>query len=135
MAVVQGLASIGIDVKINKVSMNFVTKIGDIGGTPSTLDTTCLKDTMKHSKNGVQDAGAWEVDYLFDNGDPQSDYRVLRALKGQQNVEVEVKFPDGTVFKSAGEVSTYITGPGTDQIIAAKLSVALSQDWEVTDPA
>lgn len=135
MAVVQGLASIGIDVKINKVSMNFVTKIGDIGGTPSTLDVTCLKDTMKHSKNGVQDAGAWEVDYLFDNSDPQSDYRVLRALKGQQNVEVEVSLPDGTVFKSAGEVSTYVTGPGTDQIIAAKLSVALSKDWEVTDPA
>lgn len=134
MAVVQGLASIGIDVKINKVSMNFVNKIGDIGGTPSTLDVTCLKDTMKHSKNGVQDAGAWEVDYLFDNSDPQSDYRVLRALKGQQNVEVEVTFPDGSVFKSAGEVSTYITGPGTDQIIAAKLSVALSKDWDVTDP-
>lgn len=135
MAVVQGLASIGIDVKINKVSMNFVTKIGDIGGTPSTLDVTCLKDSMKHSKNGVQDAGAWEVDYLFDNSDPQSDYRVLRALKGQQNVEVEVALPDGTVFKSAGEVSTYITGPGTDQIIAAKLSVALSKDWDVTDPS
>ena len=135
MAVVQGLASIGIDVKINNVSMNFVTKIGDIGGTPSTLDTTCMLDTMKHSKNGVQDAGAWEVDYLFDNSDAASDYRVLRALKGQQNVPVEVKFPDNTVFKSAGEVSTYITGPGTDQIIAAKLSVALSKDWEVTDPA
>ena len=135
MAVVQGLASIGIDVKINKVSMNFVNKIGDIGGTPSKLDVTCLKDTMKHSKNGVQDAGAWEVDYLFDNSDPQSDYRVLRALKGQQNVEVEVTFPDGSVFKSAGEVSTYITSTGTDQIVAAKLSVALSKDWEVTDPA
>lgn len=135
MAVVQGLASIGIDVKINSVSMNFVTKIGDIGGTPSTLDTTCMLDTMKHSKNGVQNAGVWEVDYLFDNSDAASDYRVLRALKGQQNVPVEVKFPDNTVFKSAGEVSTYITGPGTDQIIAAKLSVALSKDWEVTDPS
>ena len=134
MAVVQGLASIGIDVKINSVSMNFVTKIGDIGGTPSTLDTTCMLDTMKHSKNGVQDAGAWEVDYLFDTSDAASDYRVLRALKGQQNVPVEVKFPDNTVFKSAGEVSTDITGPGTDQSIAAKLSVALSKDWEVTDP-
>ena len=134
MAVVQGLASIGIDVKINNVSMNFVTKIGDIGGTPSTLDTTCMLDTMKHSKNGVQDAGAWEIDYLFDNGDPKSDYRVLRALKGQQNVAVEVHLPDGTVFKSAGEVSTYVTGTGTDQIIAAKASVALSKDWEVTDP-
>ena len=135
MAVVQGLASIGIDVKINSVSMNFVNKIGDIGGTPSVLDVTCLKDTMKHSKNGVQDAGAWEVDYLFDNSDPKSDYRVLRALKGQQNVEVEVSFPDGTVFKSAGEVSTYNTSTGTDQIVAAKLSVALSKDWDVTDPS
>lgn len=134
MAVVQGLASIGIDVKINETSLNFVTKIGDIGGTPSVLDVTCLKDSMKHSKNGVQDAGTWEIDYLFDNGDPKSDYRVLRALKGQQNVAVEVHFPDGTVFKSTGEVSTYVTGPGTDQIIAAKASVALSKDWEITDP-
>ena len=33
----QGLSTIGIDVKVNNTSMNYVTEIGDIGGTPATL--------------------------------------------------------------------------------------------------
>ena len=43
----QGIASIGMKVTVNEVEMNYVQEIGDIGGTPSELDATCLKDTLK----------------------------------------------------------------------------------------
>ncbi len=77
----QGLATIGLDVAVNSVSMNYVTDIGDIGGTPSELDATCMKDTMKKSVPGVQDTKAFEVSFLYDDSDTASDYRVLKALQ------------------------------------------------------
>ena len=52
----QGLSTIGIEVQVNITSLNYVTEIGDIGGSPSELDATCMKDTMKKNVPGVQDA-------------------------------------------------------------------------------
>lgn len=131
----QGLASIGLDVKVNSVAMNYVTDIGDIGGTPSELDVTCMKDTMKHSVPGVQDAKAWEVTYLYDNSSADSDFRRLKALQTAGSaVAVEVTFPDKTKFASTGYVSTYVVGTKVDDIVTAKLVVNLQADWTVTNP-
>lgn len=131
----QGLASIGIDVKVNNVAMNYVTEIGDIGGAPSDLDATCLKDTMKKSVPGVQDVKAFEITYLFDNGSADSDYRVLKALQtAGKAVPVAVELPDGTSFATEGYVTTYVTGAKVDELISAKLSVSLQKDWTVTNP-
>lgn len=60
----QGLASVGIALKIDSKELNYVQEIGDIGGTPSDLDATCLKDQMKKHVPGVQDTSAFEVTYL-----------------------------------------------------------------------
>lgn len=131
----QGLASIGIDVKVNSVSMNYVTDIGDIGGAPSNLEVTCLKDVMKHYIPGVQDTGSFEVTYLFDNSAADSDFRVLKALqKAGNKVPVEVTLPDGTIFKNEGYVSTYTSGVGRDAVVEAKLIISVQKDWETTDP-
>ncbi len=132
----QGLANIGMDVKVNNVSLNYVTEIGDIGGTPSTLDATCMKDTIKKSVPGVQDVKAFEITYLFDNSAATSDYRVLKGLQtAGAAVPVSVVFPDGTTFATTGYVSTYISGSKVDELVSAKLSVSLQSDWTVTNPA
>lgn len=131
----QGLSTIGIDVKVNNTALNYVTEIGDIGGTPSTLDATCMKDTMKKSVPGVQDVKAFEVTYLFDNTAADSDYRVLKALQeAGEAVSLSVVFPEGTAFTTTGYVSTYVSGAKVDELISAKLSVALQSDWAVTNP-
>lgn len=107
----QGIASIGMKVTVNKTEMNYVQEIGDIGGTPSELDATCLKDTMKKNVPGVQDTKSFEVTYLFDNSAADSDYRKLKALQTAGNaVDVEVEFPDGTKFSTSGYVNTYVSG-------------------------
>lgn len=131
----QGLATIGIDVKVNSVAMNYVTEIGDIGGAPSELDATCMKDTMKKNVPGVQDTKAFEITYLFDNSDTDSDYRKLKALQDAgEIVPVAVTLPDGTGFATTGYVTTYISGAKVDELISAKLSIALQSDWTVTNP-
>lgn len=132
----QGIASIGIDVSVNSVSLNYVQEIGDIGGTPSELDATCLKDTIKKQVPGVQDVKSWEYTYLYDNGATDSDYRVLKALQDAGKVvPVKVTFPDGTSFASTGYVNTYLVGAKVDELVTAKLVVSLQSAWTVTNPA
>ena len=131
----QGLSTLGLAVKVDSMAMNYVTEIGDIGGSPSTLDATCMRDTMKKNVPGVQDTKAFEVTYLFDNSAADSDYRKLRALQtAGEIVPVAVEFPDGTAFTAEGYVSTYVSGAKVDELISAKLVVSLQSDWTVTNP-
>lgn len=142
MSIQQGLTSIGVDIKVNSVAMNYVTDFSDIGGTPSELDSTCFKDSIKKSVPGVQDAKAFEVTYLFDNSDTNSDYRKLKALQDAGTaVAVVVEFGDkpnatgsGTKFTTSGYVSTYVVGAKVDELISAKLVVNLQSEWTKTDP-
>ena len=132
----QGLSTIGITVTVDENELNYVTEIGDIGGSPSSLDATCLCDTMKKNVPGVQDTQALEVTYLFDNSAVDSDYRVLKAVQtAGEVVDVAVELPDGTVFATTGYVTTYVVGAKVDELISAKLTVSLQSDWSVTDPA
>lgn len=137
----QGVTSIGIDVKVNNAALNYVTEIGDIGGAPSELDATCMKDKMKKYVPGVQDVKSWECTYLFDNSDEDSDYRTLKALQSSGGiVPVEVKIPNDTTatkyttFATTGYVTTYISGAKVDELVSAKLVISLQSDWTVTDP-
>ncbi len=131
----QGLSTMGIDVKVGESALNYVTDIGDIGGTPSELDATCMKDSMKKSVPGVQDTKAFEVTFLFDNSAADSDYRVLKKLQDAgKPVNIEVAFPEGTKFTSTGYVSVMVSGAKVDELVSAKLTVNLQSDWKVTDP-
>lgn len=132
----QGLSTIGIDVKVNNTSLNYVTEIGDIGGAPVALDATCMKDHMKKTVPGVEDVKSFEITYLFDNSAADSDYRVLKTLQTAGNaVAVSITFPDGTVFASTGYVTTYISGSKVDELISAKLAISLQSGWSVTNPS
>lgn len=132
----QGLASVGIDVKLGTNTLNYVQEVGDIGGTPSDLDATCLKDRMKKHVPGVQDVGAFEITYLFDNSGTDSDYRRIKTLQdGGTAVAVEVMFPDKTKFASTGYVNTYVVGAKVDELIIAKAVISLQSDWTVTNPS
>ncbi len=132
----QGFSTIGLDVKVDGTSLHYVTDIGDIGAAPSELDATCMKDTMKKTVPGVQDTGAFEVTFLFDNSAADSDYRVLKAIQDEGDaVELEVKFPDGTVFATEGYVSVMVSGAAVDELVSAKLTFSLQDDWTVTNPS
>ena len=132
----QGFSTIGLEVKVNGTALNYVTDIGDIGGTPAELDATCMKDRMKKTVPGVQDTKAFEVTFLFDNSAADSDYRLLRKLQeAGKAVNVEVAFPEGTVFSTTGYVTVMVSGAKVDELVSGKLSVALQSDWTVTDPA
>lgn len=132
---VQGISSIGILLQVNDVNVNYVQDIGDIGGTPSTLDATCLGDMVKKSVAGVQELPPFEVSYLFDNSSATSDFRRLKNLQSTGNVyPISVTFPDGTSFTSTGYINTYVIGAKVDELITAKLIATLQSNWVITNP-
>lgn len=131
----QGYSSIGVKVSLDTNELNFVTGIGDLGAEPAALDSTCLKDAMRHNVNGVQDAGAFPIDYLFDNSDAASDFRVIKGMEGNTEHTVKIELPDGTTYTSKGTVSTWVTAISVNNLIGARASIALAQDWDVSNPA
>ncbi|MCD7886209.1 MAG: phage tail protein [Clostridiales bacterium] len=131
----QGISTIGATVTIGENKLNYVTEFADIGGSPSELDATCMKDSMKHYVPGVQDTKSYEVTYLFDNTDASSDFRVLKALQDAGSiVPIVVEFSDGTKQSSTGYVNTYTVGAKVDELITAKAVLMLQSDWTVTNP-
>ena len=133
---VQGVSSIGVTVKLGTNTLKSVTDIGTLGGKPSSLDATCLTDSMRKSVPGVQDGNELEITYLFDNTVATSDYRVVKGLQtAGAAVAVEVDLPDGTKYASTGYVTTWIEGVKVDSLISAKASINLQSEWTVTNPS
>lgn len=132
----QGMSSLGISIKVDNQEINYVQELGDLGGKPTELDATCLKDRVKKHIPGVQEAAAFEVTYLFDNSASDSDYRIIKALQDSGSVKaLEVLLPDGTKYASSGYINTYVVGAKVDELMTAKLVVSLQSDWTVTNPA
>ena len=135
MATKQGIVTIGIDVKIGDVSLKYVTDIGDIGGTPEMLDATCMQDTMTHNAPGVKKQDDFAVTCWYDNSDPESDFREMKAFEAAgESKEVVVTFPDGTKATSSGRVSNRVTGLQVNNLIRHVISLSLDADWAWTDP-
>ena len=135
----RGLTGTGTVIKVNKVAMKFVKSFTGLGGTPESLDMTCLTDKQKKNGNGLVDPGTPEITFFFDNSDEQSDYRLLKDIEeAGEPVDIEVILPpsDGTSWKSTTLVSVNVDGaiePG--QLIMGKATLALQDDWTVTNPS
>lgn len=83
-------------------------EIGDIGGAPSDLDATCLKDSMKKNVPGVQDTKSFEITYFFDNSSADSDYRKIKALQTP-----EMSSPWRSLSPTAPSLPPPVTSPLT----------------------
>lgn len=128
----QGLSTIGIEVVVGIAELNYVTDLSDFEGAHSELDVTCLRDNVRKTAPGVVDTKAFEITYLFDNSDADSDYRKMRVHQQVgEPVMVAVTLPDGTVFKTTGMVVTYVTGAKVNELLKAKLVVYSQGDWEI----
>ena len=100
------------------------------------LDATKLSDSVRVNVPGVQDLGAWELSYLFNNNESTSDFRALNTLMAAGNaVAIEVSFPDGTKFANTGIPTNYATGAQVNSMLQAKCSFALQGSWTVTNPS
>lgn len=132
---IQGLASIGITVAIDGKEMYYVKDIGEIGGKPSSLESTCMTDTMTHSSPGIKEAKEFAINYYYDASEPISDYRVLKGIENKKEiVPLVITFPDGAVYATTGYITSYISGTKVNELIGATCTVNLQSDWTETYP-
>lgn len=83
----------------------------------------------------MQNYDNWELTYLFNNNNQDSDFRTLQALADAGNaVPISVEFPDGTTFANTGIPTNYATGVTVNSMIQAKCVFALQSKWTVTNP-
>lgn len=131
----KGLASIGIKVRIGGKELNYVTSIPELGVAPTALDSTTLKDTTTTSTPGVQELKDLEYGILYDNKNAQSDFRVLKEYeKSKTAKEVEVEFPDGTVFAYDAMISVRTNAAKVNELLGATVTTNPQTGIEITNP-
>ena len=115
------------------------TEFGDLGGEPNMIDATCLTDTVQKNILGVQQQGAWNVTYLYDNTNYDAIQTMINsANRAQAAMDIKVVFPEeitsggATVkpkYSNSGRVSQYVQGKGVGEVRTVQLSVALDGIW------
>lgn len=105
----------------------------DLGGAPEMLETTTLSDKMQTYIPGIQSSDALEFNANYTKGD----YTKIKELEGKE-LDLAVWFggtesngtvtPDGSdgKFNFKGQVSVFVTGGATNEVVGMTLSVAPS---------
>ena len=112
----------------------------DLGGAPEMLETTTLSDKMQTYIPGIQSSDAME----FNSNYTLTDYKKVKALEGQE-LDLAVWFggtesngvvtPDGSdgKFNFKGQLSAFVVGGGTNEVVGMTVSVAPSTPITVGD--
>lgn len=130
-----GILSKDVEFYLDGTQVENLQEFPDLGGAADQVDVTTLADGNYHYINGIKDFGSLEFTFLYDNSAATSNYRVLRAAEeDEQTHDCEVKFPDGTSFAFAGQISTAITGAGVNAALQFTATVNLNSDITVTNP-
>lgn len=110
-----------------------IKEFPDLGGTSEMIEITTLSDKVQRNIPGVQSLDALE----FTANYTLTDYKALKALEGTEK-EFAVWFggtesgdtvtPNGSdgKFKFKGQLSVYINGGGTNEVVEMTISIAAS---------
>lgn len=105
----------------------------DIGGSPETLETTTLSDSMQTYINGIQSSEAMEftINYtsaIFDEIDAMAETETQFAIWFGGTEEAGVVTPTGDEgkFEFKGYISIRVSGKGVNEVREAVISIAPS---------
>ena len=105
----------------------------DLGGSPETLETTTLSDSMQTYIPGIQTLDALE----FNANYTKEDFDTLKALEGTEmyfavwfggTVSGSTVTPTGTdgKFEFKGQLSVFPTGGGVNEVVGMTITIAPS---------
>ena len=105
----------------------------DIGGSPETLETTTLSDSMQTYINGIQSSEAMEftINYtsaIFDEIDAMAETETQFAIWFGGTEEAGIVTPTGDEgkFEFKGYISIRVSGKGVNEVREAVISIAPS---------
>lgn len=105
----------------------------DIGGSPETLETTTLSDSMQTYINGIQSSEAMEFtinyesttyDTIAEMADEEQDFAIW--FGGTESAGVVTPTGDEGKFSFKGYISIRVSGKGVNEVREAVISIAPS---------
>lgn len=124
------LTSVGIEVKVGNITVEWAHDLGAFGGDKEQLDATPLISTVRINKSGIEDREAWTIEYFHND----TEYAGLNGLKtAGTSQNIEVKLPDGAKFTNTGVVTgNYMTEVAVNSMLTDKCTIDLSGEWTYT---
>ena len=103
----------------------------DMGGSPELLETTTLSDNMQTNILGIQSLDALEFTANYD----KAAYTTLKGLEGKQYDFALYLGTDGAdgKFTWKGEITSWLTGKGVNEVREITISVAAATVIEFAD--
>lgn len=110
-------------------------EVPEFGIEPEKVENTTLADKVKKYENGIGDGGDLEYKFKHVNGAETDTFRVIRkAQESKKTLWFKQTYPDGTTVTFSGEPSVKVGGGGVNAVIESTVKIALSSDFEWTDP-
>ena len=122
----------GTEVTFNKLVD--IKDFPDLGGEPEMLETTTLSDKAQTYINGIQSMDAMTFTYNYD----KEKFTTIKGLEGKK-LDFELIFGPVTgeeaseinndgIFQWSGDLVTWVTGGGVNEVVEATLSIAPSTE-------
>lgn len=133
--IADALSTIGIQVEIAETPqsgspsyslISWAHDVGDLGGTPETLDATPLASLVQMNKSGIQAQDQFNISYYYND----DDYELLDSLINKK-VSLRISMNNGTtVFTNTGTVTAnYVTALSVNAMSDAQATIDLDGKW------
>lgn len=110
-------------------------EVPEFGIEPEKVENTTLADKVKKYENGIGDGGDLEYKFKHVNSEDTDTFRIIRkAQESKKTLWFKQTYPDGTTVTFSGEPSVKVGGGGVNAVIESTVKIALSSDFEWTDP-
>lgn len=110
-------------------------EIPELGADPELVENTCLTDQTKKYEMGIGDLGNVAYVFKYDNSSEDTAYRILRGLDSSQSYEFTETLKDGTKSVFSAQPSVKRGGGGVNGVLDFTLSLAVTSEIAITDPA
>ena len=133
--IADALSTIGMQVEICETPQSgsptyqvvkWATDVGDLGGTPETLDATPLASKVQLNKSGIQAQDQFNITYYYND----DDYELLDGLIDEK-VSLRISMNNGTtVFTNTGTVTAnYVQAVSVNAMATAQATIDLDGKW------
>lgn len=115
--------------------IDYLMSVPELGGDPEQVEVTTLQDSVRKYIPGIKDPGDLEFQFLYDNEETTSNFRILRGLQEEgKPVDFKVIFPDGTEWAFTAIVNVKIDSGEVNAVLTFTASMMLQSEFEVTNP-
>lgn len=114
-----------------------IVELPDVGGDPNKVDHSAIDDEYKQYELGQKDAGDIVFKFRYRSDAEAAQYKTMREKEAAgDNLFFCLTLKNGLKVEFSGSVSTkLLTAGGPDTPVNWQLTIGLSSDFDISDPA